>query len=126
MNANGTNRVNLVMQPGFPPLYFNERKVAGGPDVKSTYNLPFHLVTPRVTNITPLGTTLISQARTVTASSVSGNQEIRSIEDSKKSTCLRKITLILLEWSHLQGMRNCYWTPIYSLVIDHSPCYSIL
>ena len=74
MNVNGTNRApgNAA---GFPPLYFNERKVAGGPDVKSTYNLPFHLITPRVTNITPLGTTLISQVRTVTASSVSGNQE---------------------------------------------------
>ena len=74
MNANGTNRAPSNSE-GFPPLYFNERKVAGGPDVKSTYNLPFHLITPRVTNITPLGTTLISQARTVSASSVSGNQE---------------------------------------------------
>ena len=74
MNANGTNRAPSNSE-GFPPLYFNERKVAGGPNAKSTYNLPFHLITPRVTNITPLGTTLISQARTVTASSVSGNQE---------------------------------------------------
>ena len=51
------------------------KKVAGGPDVKSTFNLPFHLITPRVTNITPLGTTLIPQVRTVSASSISGNQE---------------------------------------------------
>jgi len=74
MNANGTNRAPSN-SAGFPPLYFNERKVAGGPDAKTTYNLPFHLITPRVTNITPLGTALIPQARTVTASSVSGNQE---------------------------------------------------
>ena len=74
MSANGTNRAPANSE-GFPPLYFNEKKVAGGPDVKSTFNLPFHLITPRVTNITPLGTTLIPQVRTVSASSISGNQE---------------------------------------------------
>jgi|TARA_R100000030_G_scaffold61725_1_gene46697 hypothetical protein len=74
MNANGTNRAPANSE-GFPPLYFNDKKVAGGPLVQSTHNIPFHMIIPRITNITPLGTNLISQVRTVSASSVSGNQE---------------------------------------------------
>ena len=74
MNANGTNRAP-GNAPGFPPLYFNQDKTAGGPFVKAQYNLPFNLITPKVTTITPLGTNLIAQARTITSASVDGNQE---------------------------------------------------
>jgi hypothetical protein len=74
MNANGTNRAP-ANAAGFPPLYFKENKLAGGPLVKGTYNLPYNLITPKVTTITPQGTNLISQVRTISASSVSGNQE---------------------------------------------------
>ena len=74
MNANGINRAP-ANAAGFPPLYFTESKLAGGPFVKGSYNLPFSLITPKVTTITPLGTNLISQARTISAASVSGSQE---------------------------------------------------
>jgi len=73
MNTNGTNRAPSNAE-GFPPLYFNENKLAGGPLVKGTYNLPYNLITPKITTITPQGTNLIAQARTISASSVSGNQ----------------------------------------------------
>ena len=74
MNANGINRAP-ANPAGFPPLYFRESKLGGGPFVKGSYNLPFSLITPKVTTITPLGTNLISQVRTISAASVSGNQE---------------------------------------------------
>jgi len=74
MNANGVNRAP-ANAAGFPPLYFSESKLAGGPFVKGSYNLPFSLITPKITTITPLGTNLISQVRTISAASVSGNQE---------------------------------------------------
>ena len=74
MNANGVNRAPANAE-GFPPLYFRESKLGGGPFAKGSYNLPFNLITPKVTTITPLGTNLITQARTISAASVSGNQE---------------------------------------------------
>ena len=74
MNVNGTNRAPANAS-GFPPLYFNQDKTAGGPFVKAQYNLAFNLITPKVTTITPLGTNLIAQARTITSASVDGNQE---------------------------------------------------
>ena len=74
MNSNGTNRAPANAE-GFPPLYFKENKLAGGPLAKGTYNLPYNLITPKITTITPQGTNLISQVRTISASSVSGNQE---------------------------------------------------
>ena len=74
MNIGGTNRAPGNAD-GFAPLYFNERTVGGGPDVTGSYNLPFSLITPKVTTITPTGTNLITQVRTVSASSISGNQQ---------------------------------------------------
>ncbi len=74
MNIGGTNRAPGNAD-GFAPLYFNERTVGGGPDVTGSYNLPFSLMTPKVTTITPTGTNLITQVRTVSASSISGNQQ---------------------------------------------------
>ena len=74
MNANGTNRAPGNAE-GFPPLYFNVNKVAGGPFVTGSYNLPFSLITPKMTTITPLGTNLVAQTRTISAASVDGNQE---------------------------------------------------
>ena len=89
MNANGTNRApgNAA---GFPPLYFNTDKTAGGPFVKAQYNLPFNLITPKVTTISPLGTNIIPQARTITAASVDGNQESYLDAGYKKVTIFNK------------------------------------
>lgn len=74
MNIGGVNRAPGNAD-GFPPLYFNERTVGGGPNVTGTYNLPFSLITPKVTTITPTATNLITQVRTISASSISGNQQ---------------------------------------------------
>jgi hypothetical protein len=74
MNTNGTNRAPGNVE-GYSPLYFNQSKSAGGPDVKGTYNLPYSLITPKITTITPTGTNIISQVRTISATSISGNQQ---------------------------------------------------
>jgi len=73
MNLSGVNRAPNNSE-GFPPLYFNERTVGGGPEVKGSYNLPFSMILPKVTTIMPTGTDLTSEVRTISASSVSGNQ----------------------------------------------------
>jgi len=74
MNTNGVNRAPGNVD-GYTTLYFNEDKVAGGPNARSTYNLPFSLMTPKITTITPTGTNIITQARTISASSISGTQQ---------------------------------------------------
>ena len=74
MNIGGTNRAPDNAE-GFPPLYFKERKIGGGPSVTGSYNLPFSLITPKLTTILPNGTDLVTQVRTISASSVSGNQQ---------------------------------------------------
>ena len=109
MNANGTNRAPSNAS-GFPPLYFNERTVAGGPDVKGTYNLPFSLITPKVTTITPLGTNLISQVRTISSASVSGNQE--SFTDQGYQT------VTLFEKNYMDGQRMVASSNNESILLD--------
>ena len=89
LNANGQDR-SIGNSSGFAPLYFNENKIGGGPSVRGTYNLPFSLITPKVTTITPLGTNIISQARTISASSVSGNQESYLDKGFKQTTLYDK------------------------------------
>jgi hypothetical protein len=73
MNTQGTNRAPANAE-GFPALYFKENTVAGGPDVTGSYNLPFSLITPKITTAQPLGTNLLTQIRTISATSISGNQ----------------------------------------------------
>jgi len=89
MSSNGANRAPGNSE-GFPPLYFNIKTVAGGPDVTGTYNLPYSLITPKVTTITPLGTNLISQVRTISATSISGNQQSFVDEGYKQITLFDK------------------------------------
>ena len=89
LDANGVDRTP-GNPSGFTALYFNENKIAGGPSVRGTYNLPFNLITPKVTTITPLGTNIISQARTISAASVSGNQESYLDKGFKQTTLYDK------------------------------------
>jgi hypothetical protein len=57
-----------------PKLHFNQTKSAGGSQILSTENIPFEIVTPIVQNVTPAGTSLTGQIRTVTASSIDGSE----------------------------------------------------
>ena len=70
-SANGVDR---SVGTSLPILHFNETKSTGGSDVLSTENIPFEIITPIVQNMTPPGTNLTAQVRTVTGSSVDGSE----------------------------------------------------
>ena len=71
MSANGVDR---SVGTSLPKLHFNQTKSAGGSQILSTENIPFEIVTPIVQNITPAGTALTGQIRTVTSSSIDGSE----------------------------------------------------
>jgi hypothetical protein len=71
MDLNGIDRSN---GSSFPKLYLNQTKSAGGFNTKATQNIPFELMTPSVQNITVQGTTINAEVRTITGSSISGNE----------------------------------------------------
>ena len=81
MSSNGVNR---SVGTSLPILRFNQTKSAGGSQILSTENIPFEIVTPIVQNITPSGTSLSGQIRTVTSSSIDGSEtpfEDKGFED---------------------------------------------
>jgi len=59
---------------GYPTLYLNQTKSSGGYNIKASQNMPFEIITPMVQNVTVSGTTISSQIRTISASSISGNE----------------------------------------------------
>jgi hypothetical protein len=71
MDLNGVDRST---GSSFPKLYLNQTKSAGGFNIKATQNIPFELVTPSVQNITVQGTSINAEMRTITGSSISGNE----------------------------------------------------
>ena len=70
-SANGVDR---SVGTSLPVLHFNQTKSAGGEGVFATDNIPFEIITPIVQNITPTGTNITAQVRTVTGSSVDGSE----------------------------------------------------
>ena len=72
MTSNGVNRSEG--QSTFPPLYFAETKKGGGSNGRSTYNLPFNCIVPKINSLIPQGTTITSLVRTTSGTSVDGNQ----------------------------------------------------
>jgi hypothetical protein len=71
MSENGIDRTD---DTSFPKLYLNQTKSAGGVNVKATQNIPFEIITPSVQNITVQGTSINAEVRTITGSSISGNE----------------------------------------------------
>jgi hypothetical protein len=71
MDLNGTDRSSGV---GFPKLYVNNTKSDGGFNIKATQNIPFELITPNIQNTTVQGTNLSAEIRTISGSSISGNE----------------------------------------------------
>jgi hypothetical protein len=71
MSSDGTDRFT---GSGFKTLYQNETKTSGGYNVKSTQNIAYEIITPIVQNLTVQGTSLSAEARTVTGTSISGNE----------------------------------------------------
>jgi len=71
------------------PLYFIESKTAGGNIVRSTQNIPFEAVTPNVQTFIPNLTSINAQIRTVSGTSISGN-ETSFLDQGYESIVLNK------------------------------------
>ena len=72
MSSNtGTGRTSGI---GYPKLYINESKSTGGFNIKATQNIPYEIITPIVHNLTLRGTSISATLRSVTGTSISGNE----------------------------------------------------
>jgi hypothetical protein len=71
LNGNNDDRSDDV---GYPALYFNQTKSAGGYNIKASQNMPFEIITPVVQNLTVRGTNLTGEIRTTSGKSISGNE----------------------------------------------------
>ena len=78
---------------GYPTLYLNQTKSAGGYNIKASQNMPFEIITPMVQNVTVTGTSLSSEIRTISASSISGN-EIPFIDKGYSSITLNQVNYL--------------------------------
>jgi len=59
---------------GYPQLFINETKSTGGNKTEATQNIPFEIITPIVQNVTLPNTEVTAQARTITGTSLGGNE----------------------------------------------------
>ena len=71
MNTNGVDRSG----GSFPDRYFSSTKQTGGDRVVATQNIQFETLTPNIQTITPPGTSISGRVRTVSATSIGGNEE---------------------------------------------------
>ena len=66
--------IDRSLNNGYPILYANQTKSTGGFYIKATQNIPFEIITPNIHNLTVQGTSLSAEVRTITGSSISGNE----------------------------------------------------
>ncbi len=71
MATDGTNRTG---SGSFSALKFNETREVGGEQCKATYNVPFSIVKPVINVITPTQTNIDASLRTISETSISGNE----------------------------------------------------
>lgn len=84
-----TNGIDRSSDSPFPQLHFNSTKSTGGYFTKATQNMPYEIITPMVQNLTVPGTTVSAQIRTITGSSISGN-EIPFVDNGFESVSINK------------------------------------
>ena len=85
----GSSGVGRTTGASFPKLYMGQTKSAGGNSIKATQNIPFEIITPVVQNLTVQGTSIDAQVRTVSASSINGD-EIPYLDQGFESISLNK------------------------------------
>ena len=81
--SEGTNRTGAGT---LPALHFNTKTIGGGTEAKGTYNIPFDIVVPQITTITPTGTSTKNTIRTISGSTLNGSQS--SFVDQGEQTIL--------------------------------------
>ena len=69
-----TNGVDRSVGTVFPKLYLNETKSTGGENIKATQNIQYEILTPIVQTLIPKSTNINASIRTVSATSVNGNE----------------------------------------------------
>ena len=74
LDTSSTTGIARSTSSGHPTLYLNQTKSAGGYNIKASQNMPFEIITPMIQNVTVTGTSLSSEIRTISASSISGNE----------------------------------------------------
>ena len=70
MSQDGTTRTVA----GYPSLYLNSTKSAGGYKIRATQNMPFEILTPIVQNVSVRGTSITGEVRTITSQSIDGTE----------------------------------------------------
>jgi len=70
----GESGVGRSTGESFPILYMGETKSAGGNKIKASQNIPFEILTPQIQHMTVRGTNIDAQVRTISGSSISGNE----------------------------------------------------
>ena len=74
--SDGVNRSSAQWDPTDAstklPLKIKSKGVGGGPDARSTYNIPFSLIIPKFELLNPTGTNITAKARTITGTTVNG------------------------------------------------------
>ena len=59
---------------GYPQLFLNNNKSAGGYKIRASQNIPYELIRPLIHNVCVQGTSLSGELRTTTATSFSGSE----------------------------------------------------
>ena len=90
LNVNNDDRSN---DSGYPALYLNQTKSAGGYNVTATQNMPFEVITPIIQNVTVRGTTISGEIRTTTSQSMSGN-EIPYVDNGFEAITLNELNYL--------------------------------
>ena len=70
-NGSNDDRSN---DTGFPKLFLNNNKSAGGYQIRASQNMPFEVIRPVIHNVSVEGTTITGELRTTTATSFSGTE----------------------------------------------------
>jgi hypothetical protein len=74
MTDQSSTMVNRSLSVGYPKLFLNETKSTGGSSANATQNIPFEIVKPIVQTMTLRGTNINASMRTVSGTSIGGNE----------------------------------------------------
>ena len=85
-NSANDDRSNDV---GYPKLFLNNNKSAGGYQIRASQNMPYELIRPLIHSVTVQGTSLTGELRTTTSKSFNGN-EIPWIDNGFEPISLNK------------------------------------
>ena len=74
MSDQSSTMTNRTLSTGYPKLFLNETKSTGGSEINASQNIPFEIVKPVVQTMSLRGTNINAALRTVSGSSVDGNE----------------------------------------------------